>query len=199
MFDKPSIAATRIERQLTEASWNNVLDFAEELETIDRYFTPEDDDNIDLSILSSREFALSYRNSPDHSKIRALNPNDYQLKLEDDMLQSPHFNKRLTSRVEDVSLIENRGNVYLGLILSCGILVDERKCAVNSLRHLTRYPLSWDAPKIILGKTDAGSSNNRARRIQDKAHYLFESGKFDIEKLHFYPGTVQNHTIELFD
>jgi len=199
MIDKPSIAATRIARRLTEASWNNVLDFAEELETMDKYFTPEDDDNIDLSILSSREFAKSYRNSPYHSKIRTLDPKYYQLKLESDMLESPYFEKRLSSRVQDISLIEDRGNVYLGLILSCGLLADERMCAVNSLRHLTHYPLSWDAPKIIIGKPDAGSSNNRARRIQDKAHYLFESGRSGIEKIHFEPGTVKNHTIPLFD
>ena len=199
VFNKSYIAAARVERQLTEVSWNNVLDFSEQLKHDDKYFIPENKDRIDLTILSSREFALSYRNSPPNSKIRALSDFEYSAIIENDMQKSVHFTKKLTSRVDDVSLIENHGHQLLGLVLSSVVIIGERKCAVNSLRHLTKYPLGWGSlPYIIIGKFDSDVTNKDALRAQDKAHMLFESKEFKtLSKLNFDPGTVINHLVPL--
>ncbi len=197
-----SIAAARVDRQLSDSSLRNVLDFSAQLTQEDKYFIPEPEYKIGLGIISSREYAKSYRNSPANSKVRILGEHTCAGLIENDMQKSIHFNKNIYSEVEDVNLIENNDRLYLGLTLSSTVIMDERRLAVNSLRHLSHYPLGWDSvPYIIIGKFPPKIARKSALKAQDKAHFLFESEKYQekLGKLHFNPGSVRLHLMDLLD
>lgn len=196
MYDSSRIVAPRIDRELYPNSKDNVFKFAEQLAVYDRHFMPGNSDYIDLSLFSSREFALSYRHSQTNSKIQLLSPEVYSAKLLSDMAILDTFNNPIETEVDRVVVEENPGENIVKLIFANPALVSERQCAINSLRKLTNHALNWGDPHIVIGKISPSVSPNRFSSL---ANHILMFSEPDFGSLKFKKGQIKSSKIELFD
>lgn len=196
MYDVPRIVAPRIERNPDEASKDSVINFAAKLALHDKHFVPEHRDFLDLSLLSSREFALSYRHSQTNSKVQRIPHEDYSSKLLTDMARLDTFNSMLETDADRIIVEERQGENIVKLIMANPKLVDERHCAINSLRQLTNHTLDWGNPHIVIGKISPSVS---PERFSSLANHILMFSDPDLGSLKFNNGHVKSSNIPLYD
>lgn len=196
MPEANNIFAPRVDRELTDYSWNAVMDFTETLSQLDRYFTPQEHDRIGAAILTASEVALSYRKSDPESLIRQPDSINWQRIIVDDMNSLPSFSTAITANVEDVRIAGTYGNKYITLVLTDSTLVNERRCAIESLKKVTDFSLRASVPYVIIGEINTKAS---PERFLSRARSLFRNGRFDIAQLKLNEGSViENIETELF-